>query len=82
MFINAHKTQVHTEGGILADQSQRLQSALLDFWRGAHQVRHRLRHRPARLCVDYGVGLTQKYKVGLTVLISSLVLLWLFEYFK
>ncbi len=26
VLINAHKTEVHTEGRILADQSQRLQS--------------------------------------------------------
>ncbi len=38
---------------------------LLDFWRGARQVRRRLRRRPVRLCVGYGVGLTQKYKLGL-----------------
>ncbi len=30
----------------------------------ARQVWHRLRHRPVRLCVGYGVGSTQKYKLG------------------
>ncbi len=42
---------------------------MLDFWRGARQVRRRvrrrLRRRPVRLCVGYGVGSTQKYKLGL-----------------
>ncbi len=45
---------------------QRRIDALLDFWRGARQVRRRLRRRPVRLCVGYGVGSTQKYKLGFT----------------
>ncbi len=71
MLINAHKSQVHMEGGVLVDQSQRLR---LDFWRGARQIRRRLRRRPVRLCVGYGVGSTQKYKLAFT---SNECLVWL-----
>ncbi len=38
---------------------------LLDIWRGARQVWCSLWRRPVRLCVGYGVGSTQKYKLGL-----------------
>ncbi len=70
MLIYTHKTQVHTEGGgssrpitVLA-----VRVVLLDFWRGARQVRR----RPVRLCVGYGVGSTQKYKLGFKIRTSVL----------
>ncbi len=68
VLINAHKTQVHTEGGgssrPISACGQRRIDQLLDFWRGARQVRRGLRRRPVRLCVGYGVGSMQKYKLG------------------
>ncbi len=44
---------------------QRRLDALLDFWRGARQVRVGYGVGPVRLCVGYGVGSTQKYKLSL-----------------